>query len=487
MGFINDTNIVAKALSDHQQNNISGESPTITLSPINDLLTQLDCDGLIQLGGLTGTKLKEFVQLYLQNSTSLHNPGYLGHQCAAPHYSAALSAFIDAHMNNVTAIYEMGPAASAIEFFMVNWMLEKVGWQTEQVNASSQLNEGGGVFVNGGSMANLLCLIAARKFAIPNIYELGSLGNQAYMVAENAHYSITKAIEIMGVGQTGIYPIPLKRNGSINTDTLNDVLTTIRQDQKIPVCLVANACNTAIGTYDDLTTIGAFCQQNDLWLHIDGAHGASALLSSKHRIKLKGIQSANSLIWDAHKMMQTPSLCAAALVRNKQHLNQAMHQEASYLFHEKENPGIDFLHRTIECTKGSLATKLFFSLAHSGEKALEQFIDSQYQMALTAYELLQKTHGIEVAISPESNILCFRFDSLSDANHLRLRDLLHQEGSFYITTTAFNNRTFLRLVFMNENTRLKHIKELIQKLMMLSKELLNDNTVPIQNDHLYNH
>ena len=119
-----------------------------------------------------------------------------------------------------------------------------------------------------------------------------------------------------------------------------------------------------------LDEIADFCQEHGIWLHVDGAHGASALLSEKHWHKLKGAARADSLVWDAHKMLQVPSLCAALLVKNKIHLDQAMPvgDHASYLFHDKENPGVDTLHRTIETQNLVWGNACFLCWAHWGNR-----------------------------------------------------------------------------------------------------------------------
>ena len=227
------------------------------------------------------------------------------------------------------------------------------------------------------------------------------------------------------------------------------------------MALVANACSTAVGIYDPLDEIGDFCREHDLWLHIDGAHGASALLSSQHRALLRGIHKANSLTWDAHKLLQTPVLCAALLVRDHRDLDSAFQQDASYLFHEKAQPGFDFIHRTVECTKAGLGLKLFLVLAALGERGLAETIEKQYALTAQAYAWIQDQEDFSCPVAPQSNILCFRIVG-SDTLQLRVRDNLLTQGRFHISTTTFNNSRYLRLVIMNPHTKMEDIQNLIQ-------------------------
>jgi L-2,4-diaminobutyrate decarboxylase len=248
---------------------------------------------------------------------------------------------------------------------------------------------------------------------------------------------------------------------------LPQTLDRLRADGKTPLALAANACSTAVGVYDPLRAIGRFCQEQGIWFHVDGAHGASALLSDATRWRMDGVELASSVSWDAHKMMCTPALCAALLVRDHRSIDQAFTQEAPYLFHEKEQPGFDFLHRTVECTKSALGLRFFMVLAALGEQGLARHVARQCRLAAEAYDYLTRVDGIEVPVAPESNILCFRLPG-SDAHQLELRKRILAAGDFYITSTLFRGRRYLRLVFMNPDTTLDQVRQLIERLLELA-------------------
>ena len=164
--------------------------------------------------------------------------------------------------------------------------------------------------------------------------------------------------------------------------------------------------------------------------------------------------------------MRTPTLCAAVLVRDHRTLDNAFEQEASYIFHDKEQPGFDFIHRTVECTKAGLGLKLFMVLAALGEQGIAQYIERQFQLTMEAYEYIQRLPDFECAVKPQSNILCFRTKG-GDELQLELRDKLNAQGDFFLSTTSFNAKRYLRLVFMHPNTSLDDIKQLIRKIQHL--------------------
>ncbi len=202
------------------------------------------------------------------------------------YYAGALGSLIDGFTNNAMGVYEMGPGATSIEYFVVNWMLEKVGWQPAPLNrqvSSENRPHGGGVLTHGGTLANLTALLAARNQIAPEAWEAGVPHDLALLAPVESHYSIARAAAILGIGQKGIYHLATDANGAIVPEKLMVALERLKAEGKRPMAVVANAGQTAIGTYDPLEEIGEFCNAHNVWLHVDGAHGASALLSEKYK------------------------------------------------------------------------------------------------------------------------------------------------------------------------------------------------------------
>jgi len=470
MSFQSDLEIVAAALADYYRQSHAGEMPVIHQPPMEELISGLGLAAWVSTGGLSGEGLSEFVAKYLSSTTRLHHPAYMAHQVAVPHYAGALAALIDGFTNNAMAIYEMGPGAASIEHFVVNWLLEKVGWQPAPARLTHPAGDqtwGGGVLTHGGSLANLTALIAARSRIAPQVWLDGSPGNLALLAPAESHYSIARAAGILGIGQNAVYHLAVDSRGVVIPDRLPEAYGRCRNDGRRAIALVANACSTAVGLYDPLLEIAEFCRAQGLWFHVDGAHGASALLSEKHRHRLRGVEKADSLTWDAHKLVRTPTLCAAVLVRDSRTLDGAFQQEASYLFHEKEQPGFDFVERTVECTKAGLGLRLFMVLGAMGERGLADYVERQFDLAVEAYEYIRHLPDFECAVEPQTNILCFRLAGDDDLQ-LQVRQRLTALGAFYISTAAFNGRRYLRLALMNPDTSLDDIKRLVDEMRRLA-------------------
>jgi L-2,4-diaminobutyrate decarboxylase len=465
MSFLSDAEIVINALEKYYQESVSRQKPVIHQPPLETLISDLDLNAYITDGHLSGERLAQFLAKYLESTTRLLHPAYLAHQVGTSHYAGALASLIDGFTNNPMAIYEMGPGAASIEWTLINWLLEKVGWLPQPLRAPKDTDPifGGGVLTHGGSLANLTALLAARSRVAPQAWQDGNPGNLVLLAPAESHYSIARAAGIMGLGCNAIYHLAVDEQGVVIPDKLPGVYARLKDEGKTVLAVVANGCSTAAGLYDPIRAIGEFCNAQQVWFHIDGAHGASALLSKKHKKRLVGVELADSLIWDAHKLLRTPSLCTAVLVKDARTIDQAFQQKASYIFHDKDQPGYDFIHRTVECTKAGLGLKWFFVLAALGAQGLEKHVDDQYERAQQAYDYIEAQPEFACAVAPQSNILCFRIDG-SDALQLEIRDKLIAEGDFYLSTTEFGGRRYLRMVFNHPDTGLEDIKQLIQRI-----------------------
>jgi L-2,4-diaminobutyrate decarboxylase len=414
---------------------VAGDEPPTSSSSPADVAARLDLPRLLRDGGLAGERLGPWLAAYLRDSVRLHSPRQLAHQVGVPDVGAALADLVHGVANQPMSIYEMGAGAASVERAVVDWMVERVGWSPA---------DAGGVLTHGGSLANLTALLAARARIAPDAWRDGAPADLALLAPASAHYSVKRAAGILGLGGAAVVPIEVDELERVRVDRLGNALERARAAGRRPMALVAAACATSTGLYDDLRAIGTFCREHDLWFHVDGAHGASALLSERHRSRLDGIDLADSVIWDAHKMLRTTALCAAVLVRRRADLPGAFQQDAAYL--DFDDPrGMDVLDRQVECTKAELGLKVFLSLAWQGEAAVGRYVDEQVAKAQRLAELVDERPGFSALCRPEANILCFRHDA-SDPGAVRAA--LLEQGAFHLSTTEVAGVPWLRVAIM---------------------------------------
>jgi L-2,4-diaminobutyrate decarboxylase len=426
---------VERALVPYLRASRRGEGPVIVQPPVAEIAEALQLRKWIRDGGMGPQQLEDFVAAYLQRTTRVHHPGSLAHQVAVPDVPAAMADLIHGITNNPMAIYEMGPAAAAIEVEVIDWMLGKIGFDP---------SSSGGVLTHGGSLANLTALLAARGHVAPESWSRGVPVDLAILAAPSAHYSIARAAGILGLGQDAVIALDTDALERIDPTRIGDAVRRARDAGRRAFALVAAACATSTGLHDDLRAAASACEKHGLWLHVDAAHGGSALLSPSHRRLLAGIERADSVTWDAHKLMQVSGLCAAVLLRDQDTLNHAFHQQASYLFYDRDTEGVDLMAHTVECTKAALGLKLFLELAARGEQGLGADVAARYELTRRAHALISARPGFDCPYVPESNILCFRFGE-DDELQLALRERLIAQGDAHLSSALVGGRRYLRM------------------------------------------
>lgn len=463
------SSLISKKLGQYLTKSQAGQTKVLQQLPATDLAQLLQLEHWIKNGGLNSNNLNDFLTPYLQYSQHLHHPQHMGHQVAVPHIGSSMADFVHGVINNPMAIYEMGPTAATIERGVINWLLQKVGWFRGSSLSDFDWVEGsgGGILTHGGSAANLTAMLAARAHIAPDAWTEGTPQDLVVLGSEVAHYSVARAISILGLGKNALQTVPVNQLEILRPETLEVSYQQTKNEGKRVMAVVANACATSTGLYDPLDEVGHFCETHGLWFHVDGAHGAAALLSEQEKGLLKGVQRADSMIWDMHKMMQTSAVCAAALFKNFKHLALTFQQKGAYLFHEKEAVGFDSLPYALECTKSELGTKLFMVLAMEGEQGMTRFVENLYDKTKVFHQLLAKQSDFYCPYIPQSNILCFQYTKHGTGNafQLALRNEIVKRGNFYITSTEVSGVRYLRLSVMNPLTATHHIEALMREIV----------------------
>ncbi|MCP4897943.1 MAG: diaminobutyrate decarboxylase [bacterium] len=465
--FRRDGRMVLDMLSEFVDQSRRGETEVVRVRNIEDIASALGLDASFFEDPADPEKLESLLRTFLAGSTRLQHPGYMAHQVALPHYASALADLIIGSLNNGMSVYEMGPAASAMEIVVIDWLLSKVGWQPSGRNRSIKLESGkipgGGVLTHGGSLANLTALLAARASICPTVWAEGVPEDLVVIAPENAHYSLSRALGIMGHGTNALLSAPTDSYGRIDSEQLAPMLDDVLGSGKKVMAVSANACATATGLYDPLQEVGLACRERGLWFHVDGAHGASALLSATEAHRLTGIGLADSVTWDAHKLLQTSTLCAAALFRDGKALQGAFQQDATYVTEGRREMGLDVIEHQFECTKAPLGLKIVLVLTMIGERGMGANIDALFDATRCFYKRISQRAGFEVFSFPESNILCFRIKG-GDELQTKIRQDLMKDGDFLLSQADIAGKRWLRLTIMNPLTDVQVIDRLLDTI-----------------------
>ncbi|MFA6179518.1 MAG: aminotransferase class V-fold PLP-dependent enzyme [Candidatus Methylopumilus sp.] len=420
----------------------------------------LDSDGLLEK---LGTDI-------LPNSLAIHHPHNLGHQVATPLPMAALCDLVAALTNQAMAVYETGPSATMIERQVIRWLNALVGWDA-----------GDGFLTSGGAQANLTALLAARQHSATwNVWKQGVADHRPLVIlaSEHAHYSVSRAAGIMGLGTDAAIKVSADKQGCMELSALIAAHQRCIASNQLVIAVVATAGCTPTGSIDPLADIGRYCNAQQLWMHVDGAHGASALLSAQHRHQLKGIALADSVVWDGHKLLYMPAPVSAVLFREAKNSYAAFAQDASYLFqgNNQEAEAYNVSYRTLECTKRMMALKLWAAFSLYGVEGLGTLVDEAFNKARLFAGKLKSRPEFELLMQPQTNIVCFRHikTGLSSAalseHQASLRQQIVQSGAFHLTQVALHGELWLRTTLMNPFTQAKHLDTLIRLIVELSSK-----------------
>lgn len=403
----------------------------------------------------------------LQHSIHVHHPRYIGHQVSVPALVGTLAGLVSDVLSNGTAVYEMGMASNALEKITTDFVAQTIGFQN-----------GTGFLTSGGSLANLTALLAARKAKAPSdVWMNGHQEKLAVLVSEEAHYCIDRSARIMGLGSEGIIKVPVNERFEIRTDLLEKYLQEAQNQGLMVFAVIGCACSTSTGSFDDLEALADFAEKHQLWFHVDGAHGGAAIFSEQHKYLLKGIDRADSVVIDFHKMLLTPALATALIFKNASDSYHTFSQKAQYLWDSQQdeewwNSG----KRTFECTKFMMGLKIYAIIKTYGIRIFEENVTYLFSVAKAFANIIKQRPNFELAIEPKANIVNFRLINVpeSERNALNsvLRRRLIEKGKFYIVQTTLQGKLYLRVTIMNPLTNEQDLINLLNEIEQLSSVIL---------------
>ena len=419
-------------------------------------------------------RFRDLLNTVLKHGQNLHHPHYVGHQVPASIPWAGLFDAVCSLTNQVMAVYEMGPWGTAVELALVQHLTAALGWNPEQA---------AGVATHGGAPANLTALLAARNVSLGDAWEQGLTARSPAPVLicqADAHYSMVRAGGVMGLGTHNVLKAPLDARRRMDPQALDDMLTKLRRENRPIVAVVACACATPIGAFDPLPEVAEVCRRHAVWMHIDAAHGGSAALSTRYRHLMVGAERADSVVWDAHKMLFVPALCAFVLYRDRAHSYRAFQQEAPYLF-DPSAPDMrefDLGLRTLECTKRTAAYGLWGAWSMFGPQLFADLVDVTFDLGKLFHDKLAATDDFQVLHEPQCNIVVFRHrpPELAHATpeqrslyHYQVRRKIIESGKFYLVHNVIGGEAAFRVTLMNPLTTGEDLDELLAEIRRVGK------------------
>ncbi len=406
---------------------------------------------------VSASNLGAVVRDIQEASLNLSHPRYLAQQVAAPIPVAALLESVVAALNQSLAVWEMSPIATAIDRDLMARFKRLFGYPPKAE----------GSLVPGGAFGNLTALLAARDSLVPGASRTGK-ARIAVVAGAQAHYSVSRAAAILGLGSNAVFTVPLDREFRTDVSRVPDAFRAARRAGFRKFILIGTAGSTPTGSIDDLVQLHCAARKERAWLHVDAAHGAGLAFSRRLRRLLKGISLADSITFDPHKMMFMPLSAGGVLVRDGSCLIGPLNERAPYLFGIKRRwPDIGQV--TISCSQRFDALKVWVVWRAYGAQVWDSLTTHACDLARAAYRYCSHSGVLEPAHRPHSNILCFKLrnhdgDAASDRLHWAIKEELNESGFAYISSAVLDGRRVLRLAAMNPRTTAQDVCSTLERV-----------------------
>jgi aromatic-L-amino-acid decarboxylase len=383
------------------------------------------------------------------NNLHVDHPRFFAFVPGPNNFVSTMADALAAGFNVFNGTWFGGSAAAAVELSVIRWFSRICGLP----------QSAGGLFVTGGSMANLTALVAARHALLQDRID----GATVYF-SDQTHSSVEKALHVIGFSQEQIRKLPSDDQFKLLLDALREAIAKDRERGLRPFCVIANAGTTSTGAIDPMTDLAELAAAEKVWLHVDGAFGAAAVLSERGRAVLRGLDRADSITLDPHKWLFQSFECGCVLVRDAAILKSAFQIIPDYLRDVyRSGEEINLCDYGVQLTRSFRALKVWLSLQTFGVAAFRQAITRGFELAELAERELRARAGWEILSPAQMATVCFRFGE-SDELQTQLVDAMLRDGYALLTSTTLRGVASLRLCTINPRTTEADIIETVNRL-----------------------
>lgn len=353
-------------------------------------------------------------------------------------------------LNTSIYTFKAAGANAVIEREVTRHMARLVGFE-----------RGEGVLCPGGSLANFSAMVMARNAAFPDAREQGvGAAPGAVYTSALSHYSITKGAAMAGIGRANVRLIACDARGRMLPDSLEEAVERDLDAGVRPVMINATAGTTVLGAFDPIPDIAEIAERFGVWLHVDGALGASVILSPAHRGLLDGIARADSVAWNAHKLMTVPLSCSVVLTREPGVLEGSFSEDAEYLF-QSDTADVNFGGRSIQCGRRNDALKLWSAWKRHGDDGFGRRIDRLFELARLAADILRDDPDFVLVREPESVNVCFEYRGVPSP---QICDILRRDARLVIGYGDVAGRKVIRMPMVNPDLTDGDVRTAIEEI-----------------------
>lgn len=420
----------------------------------------------------------------LQHSVVVQHPAYSAHLHCPPLTASLVAEMLISLTNQSMDSWDQSPSATLLEEKVVKWLVQMLYGSVQ----------GDGVFTSGGTQSNLMGLLLARDQYIKEHFQwdvkyrgLPSEASRMRIIcSEEAHFTVQQSAAILGLGEKAVIPVPVDKQKRLSLLHLDETLAHLHHEKLYPFALFATAGTTNYGSIDPLRELAQRAKKHQLWFHVDAAYGGGVVLSDLYQQKLNGIEKADSITIDFHKMFYQPISCGTFLIREAKNF-ELMRLHAEYLNPEAdEEEGLpNLVRKSVQTTRRFDALKLFISLQTVGRLQFSQMIDHTIEMAQLTAKLLIDDPQLEI-MNPEPalNTVVFRYilqdwdeQDIADEVNKEIRERLLRNGSAVIGQTKIQGVQCMKLTLLNPTITIKDVQMILQQVKQVGFQIEQERGV----------
>ncbi|KOX73314.1 Cysteine sulfinic acid decarboxylase [Melipona quadrifasciata] len=430
--------------------------------------------------GSSHKKLVTLARNVIKYSVKTGHPRFINQLYSSVDPYGLLGQWLTDALNPSVYTYEVSPVFSLMEEEILYEMRNIVGWKD---------GRGEGIFCPGGSIANGYAINLARHYRFPELKELGlsSAGRLIVFTSRDSHYSVKKLTAFLGLGTSNVYEVKTDSRGKMCVTDLEAQIKKALDEGAVPLIVSATAGTTVLGAFDPLKKIALICKKYNLWYHVDAAWGGGTLMSKKYRHLLAGVELADSVTWNPHKLLAAPQQCSTLLLRHEGLLQAAHGSKANYLFQPDKfyDTSFDSGDKHIQCGRRADVLKFWFMWKAKGTRGLEKHVDRVFELARYFTNYIRHREGFKLILEPECTNVCFWYvppskrhlqtDELSKALQKigpAVKERMMKKGSMLITYQPLRELpNFFRLVLQNSGLTEADMRFFAEEIERLAVDL----------------
>lgn len=409
--------------------------------------------------------LQEACREMVEKGFHVPSANYFGLMNPTPTYIAVLGEALVAGLNPQIATLARSQLASKMEQQAVRWIGEQL---YPQLAGGDPLHMPfDGTFTSGGNEANFSGLALALAAKFPEAIEEGvvAIGGKPIVYASaESHHSLDKSAGLLGLGRRAVHRIAVDERVHMRMDLLEKAIEQNQAAGHKPFCVVATAGTTNSGAVDDIAAAADVCERHGLWLHVDGAYGASAVFSRNARQLVRGIERADSITIDPHKWLAMPFAAGVIVTRHPETLMKAFAVSTPYMPKASAAVLPDNWRISTQWSRRANGVKLWLSFKVYGRQAYEEHIDRQLKLARKFAEWVRSSEHFELTSEPDMTIINFRVKGRPEMNDAVV-DEVTRDGARWISTTMVDGKSVIRMMVISYLTSERNVEELEQALV----------------------